>query len=299
MIADIPSFLSLSKILTQVGENEIDTESLTLLKQFAKLSEQPGDTVALSKFMITNGTAVHIAVKKYQSMLNDKVQEIVSLREKKGLEEITRFFADSIKPGIGRDVLLTRMAIGENEQTKVLTKDQLTYYHENIDNGVLNEEINRSNKTLFMQLTRKVPSGTKILPALKATQDSLFKSLIAPYKGKVVYIDFWAPWCGPCMASMPDSKSLHAKLKGKKVVFLYLCVQCAAERWKNTIKSWQLPGKHYRLSNDENALLRNRFQIGGIPRYILVDKNGLVADTDADRPGNSNIKDEINRLLEK
>ncbi len=105
-----------------------------------------------------------------------------------------------------------------------------------------------------------------------------------PYKGKVVYIDFWAPWCGPCMGEMPYSKELQKELAGKDVVFLYIGLSCSKQSWQYTIKEMGIEGEHYFANENDGKLLSQKFNISGIPRYVLVGKDGKVADDEALRP---------------
>lgn len=100
------------------------------------------------------------------------------------------------------------------------------------------------------------------------------------------------------MANMPAAKSLKEDMAGKNVVFLYLGVLCSEESWENTIKSEEIAGKHYLLSKDEYALLSSRFNIDGIPRYMLVDKEGNLIDDDAEAPYSEQIRFAIQTLLD-
>jgi thiol-disulfide isomerase/thioredoxin len=130
------------------------------------------------------------------------------------------------------------------------------------------------------------------------TSERFFDKLMAPYKGKVVYIDFWAPWCGPCMGEMPYSKELQKELAGKDVVFLYIGIGCSKRSWENTIKEMGIEGEHYFASENDGKLLSQKFNISGIPRYILVGKDGKVADDEALRPSyRSKLVKKINGLL--
>lgn len=134
--------------------------------------------------------------------------------------------------------------------------------------------------------------------SIDSTSEHFFDELMKPYKGKVVYIDFWAPWCGPCMGEMPHSKELQKELAGKEVVFLYIGLSCSKQSWEYTIKEMGIEGEHYFANEKDGKLLSQKFNISGIPRYILVDKEGKVADGQALRPSyRSKLVKKINGML--
>jgi thioredoxin-related protein len=81
------------------------------------------------------------------------------------------------------------------------------------------------------------------------------------------------------------------------VVFIYLGVQSVEKDWKAMIAKLDIKGEHYLLNNNEYSALAEKFQISGIPRYILVDKNGRVFSDNAKRPGDDKLKPEIDTLL--
>ncbi|MCO4291719.1 TlpA family protein disulfide reductase [Solitalea sp. MAHUQ-68] len=143
----------------------------------------------------------------------------------------------------------------------------------------------------------KLPAQANNTTTSANSADSTFQKIIEKYKGKVIYVDFWATWCGPCKAEMPKSKKLHDELKGKDVVFLYLGVQSEENVWKSNIAELKIEGEHYLLNNNDYNALAARFQISGIPHYVLLDKQGRVREDDAKSPSETELKDEIIALL--
>lgn len=144
----------------------------------------------------------------------------------------------------------------------------------------------------------RLQQETHIRRVSYTNSDQFFDKLMKPYKGKVVYIDFWAPWCGPCMREMPYSKELQKELAGKDIVFLYIGISCSKESWENTIKEKGIEGEHYFANDNDGKLLSEKFNISGIPRYVLVDKDGKVTDDQALRPSyRSKLVKKINGML--
>ena len=103
--------------------------------------------------------------------------------------------------------------------------------------------------------------------------DRLFETLIAPYKGKVIFIDFWATWCRPCRQAMSEAEPVKSALAGKGIVYLYLTGETSPlGTWKNTIPD--IPGEHYRLSEQQWNYISRQFGVSAIPSYLIVDRQG-------------------------
>ena len=121
------------------------------------------------------------------------------------------------------------------------------------------------------------------------------------FKGKVVYLDVWASWCGPCRAEFPFSKQLHERLSKKQkeqVVFLYLSIDDTEEVWKNALKTLQLPGEQGWSKGGWRSRVVQYFGIQGIPRYVLLNKKGQVVDAEAKRPSSADaIWQDILKLM--
>jgi thiol-disulfide isomerase/thioredoxin len=103
------------------------------------------------------------------------------------------------------------------------------------------------------------------------------------FKGKIIYVDIWASWCGPCLQEFPYSKVLAEKLKDK-IVFVYLNIDDTEQAWRSVIKAKQLKGLHLRADSKMSREIRNMLDISAIPRYVLIDKNGILLSADAKRP---------------
>lgn len=106
---------------------------------------------------------------------------------------------------------------------------------------------------------------------------------LSDFKGKVVYLDIWASWCGPCKQQIPAAKELEERYKGKNVVFVAVSIDQSEEAWKKVLVSNTPPGIQLYAKGDNGAFAQN-YGIVSIPRYYLIDKNGNVISADARRP---------------
>lgn len=119
------------------------------------------------------------------------------------------------------------------------------------------------------------------------------------HKGKVIYIDFWASWCSPCLQEMPSSHKLHKALKGQEVVFVYISIDKNISQWKRSIKQLGLAelGEHYQRNQNEMINFLRFFNIYSIPHYMIIGSDGEIIDSNAMPPSHPSVKKEIKRLL--
>lgn len=130
-------------------------------------------------------------------------------------------------------------------------------------------------------------------------KDKTFDEVVAQFKGKVIYVDFWASWCGPCMAEMPYSDKLHTKMHDKNIVFLYISLDSDDAAWQRGLKKMKNKGYHFLPSKAEMQNLSSKFNIASIPRYMIIDKKGKVVSSDAPRPSDEKTEYDLEKLLSK
>lgn len=123
----------------------------------------------------------------------------------------------------------------------------------------------------------KQKTGYTVCEVPDVENDSLFEAIASRYRGKVVLVDFWATWCCPCKNSIKHSQQLREDYKDK-VAFVFLAGENSPKAtWENMITD--IHGYHYRVNAEQWRFFAKKFKINGIPFYVVVDKNGNIADT--------------------
>jgi thiol-disulfide isomerase/thioredoxin len=124
-------------------------------------------------------------------------------------------------------------------------------------------------------------------------------SLIAGMKNKVILIDLWASWCVPCRAEMPFSKKLKRELvNNKEIKFLYISLDKDKAMWENAEKELNLNSEESYLFIDSfDADFLKNLQVKTIPRYLIINKNGSISQSDAPGPRDPKLKDMLLKLI--
>ncbi|MGN6439874.1 MAG: TlpA family protein disulfide reductase [Agriterribacter sp.] len=149
---------------------------------------------------------------------------------------------------------------------------------------------------------REVPSlevSMDIHNQILLTNNFAYKTLgkiIEENRGKIVFIDIWATWCGPCIYEMPKSIELSEKYKGKlKVIFMSIDEDATA--WQAYSNNNLKKHSSYLIKNGDNSILTRGLKITSIPRYILIGKDSKIISRDAPRPGDLQLKKLIEKYL--
>lgn len=103
--------------------------------------------------------------------------------------------------------------------------------------------------------------------------DSIFQRIIEPYKGNVLYVDFWEMSCGPCRGGMLQMRDELEANKDKPVKYLYV-TDDSPEKCKSFLEPNNIKGEHIHISRSEWGYLQEKFQFTGIPFVVLFDKQG-------------------------
>lgn len=118
-------------------------------------------------------------------------------------------------------------------------------------------------------------------------------------RGKYVYIDVWATWCGPCKAEIPHLQKVEKDYHGKKIHFVSLSVDKQADKpkWEKYVNENKLGGIQVIADKDFESDFIKKYNIAAIPRFILIDPEGRIVSGNALRPSDPGLRELLDKLL--
>ncbi|WNH10359.1 TlpA family protein disulfide reductase [Thalassobellus suaedae] len=132
------------------------------------------------------------------------------------------------------------------------------------------------------------------------------KTSLSDFKGKYVYVDIWATWCGPCKAEIPSLKKVEAAYHDKNIEFVSLSLDNARTHggsWDKAVADWkamvadkELGGVQIIAPENGESEFVSGYRVSGIPRFILIDPAGNVVNADAPRPSSPKLTELFNSL---
>jgi thiol-disulfide isomerase/thioredoxin len=178
--------------------------------------------------------------------------------------------------------------------------------HKDLDSIVSNssfENLERSiagNKNYFMgiaQLREDLPKGAPSPTFDKYENHKGGTTSLSDLKGKYVYVDVWATWCGPCKREIPFLKEVEKKYHGKNIEFVSTSIDVAKDlnAWLEMVKEKELGGIQLFADNDWKSDFVTGYKIKGIPRFILIDPNGNIVNASAPRPSSEKLIELFNQ----
>lgn len=276
-------------VITSSTENEIiegflsrkveinPKEKDLLLKLLECKSSEERTQLLLSDSALYNGI-----INKHKDVYREIAIELnTKKREQLQQEALKKYF--NLEPGFAMEIMKAQDVSGkiprelkpltesEKENLKTSFSDSFIIDYLLAMSGAMEEKV-RKNKEAFNNSAGFVVNKTP-----EAKGSDLFDTIMKKYKGNVVFVDFWATWCGPCRSGMEKIKPLKEELKNEKIKFVYLTNPTSPKStWETMIPD--IDGEHYYLTQDEWNTIAARFKVSGIPHYVLVDKTGKVAN---------------------
>lgn len=131
-------------------------------------------------------------------------------------------------------------------------------------------------------------------PDFKITMDDGRQKSLSDFRGEVVYLSFWASWCGPCIRGFNNYREMRSSMEDIGVVMLNVSIDDDYDKWKAAVKEHQPTGIHGIVSHDD---VRELYQLYNVPLYEIVGKKGqfLYLSDEPDR----DILENFRKFIEK
>lgn len=210
------------------------------------------------------------------------------IKEGSSLEKLQEFFS------LEKDAYIVQIELIKNNFDAIVEK------HEGIAKELYEGEL-ESNVKLYEglldaweQQNRVAVKTDKGSPSPKFINYENYKggtTSLDDLKGKYVYIDVWATWCGPCRQQIPFLKEVEKKYHGKNIEFVSISTDTPSKHdaWKEMVAENNMGGIQLIAGGDQSFMMD--YQISGIPRFILIDPKGNIVDANAPRPSDPRLEE--------
>lgn len=248
----------------------------------------------ITREKLINGYALRTFVDRFKSYVNDcqrgeDTRELYAIMPGGGMisgSDITDSLSIShilrnVNDSLLQQMMITNLFYRKLEKQDVEAYERFRDVREKyITEPFLKEPLDKSYVEVKARLENPdIYTNMVLKDVANSSAAQVMDSIMQSNKGKVIYIDFWATWCAPCLGEFPNSKTLHKDLEGKDVAFVYICIESDEPKWKATLDKYQLEGQHYLLDKKQGSEMRDIFDIKGIPFYVLVGKDGVIQGT--------------------
>jgi thiol-disulfide isomerase/thioredoxin len=182
----------------------------------------------------------------------------------------------------------------KNSFSNFETKENAVEFWSHLKQGIQTPYLVQTGDRMLHKAFPDVEIAAKPLPEGIGTD--IFMKIIEPYKGKLLFVDFWATTCGPCLSGIRNTKQLREKYANNPdfdFVFITDMRGSPESHFNDFVKEQELKNV-YRIPQDEFNYLRQLFKFNGIPRYVVIDSNGHVIN---DNFSMHNFETELARLL--
>lgn len=181
-----------------------------------------------------------------------------------------------------------------NEELRPLSEKQKKNIENYWENGEIAKILFRKNQKVVA--LDKFKSIVIVNDVSLVANDKVIETILAKHKNKVVFIDFWATWCSPCLEAIQEFRSTKNEFHDKNVVFVYLTNGSSPRKlWEEKIQG--IGSEHYYLKASQWEYIMEQFGFEAIPSYLLYDKEGIFNNKFTGFPGNEKVKEMINNLL--
>ena len=273
-----------------IEELAANQEELEVLKVWKKMMEEANQAInAVSdmeeKQRIANeyNTKYAKEIKQVEAIVNSShfQQGTFCIGLKHQMQQLDSLGADQIL----KSAWVARLAYQQlDHDRKSMSQQVMDSLKAWINNPTVFESIEKRNNHYIVLENRefdKLILNTGKDVAGMTEGEEILKKLLEPYKGKIVLIDIWGTWCGPCKDALSHSEEEYARMAKYDMQFVYFANRSPMDSWENVIKEYNVTGPnvtHFNLPAEQQSAIERYLQVYSFPTYKLVDKNGNVLD---------------------
>lgn len=203
------------------------------------------------------------------------------------------FFLASLDSVVSNDLIKQELAYHIAFERMKFSRDRDALYSQYL---LLtnNEQYIKNVKELYQKFKRTEPGQPS--PSFTLNDIDGKPVSLEEFKGKLVFIDIWATWCGPCIKEIPSLKALEKKYPIDKIQFVSICKDDTYDRWKNFVIKKDLSGTQLYAPDKEIQFFKDFVGLS-LPHFILLDAEGRIIDANASRPSNPRLMEQLDKLM--
>jgi thiol-disulfide isomerase/thioredoxin len=231
----------------------------------------------------------HISISEYtdlvQKHLNRLFQDILAKDENRGKSE----FEHSIIFSELVDSIITHIELGDYIKSSETSETIKWSSFEVAENVAKHFIANAQTKVYADKVKNELAKRMLLAPGKPAPGFTLTgidgkEYSLSDFKGKLLYIDFWATWCSPCRAEIPHLIKLKEAYANKEISIIGISLDDDKAAWEKMVTETPLTGIQLHAEKAWQSDVAKNYQIYGIPTFVLIDAEGNIIEYPASRP---------------
>ena len=233
--------------------------------------------------------------KTYNGLVSGHYQELAKKAEKEKGVDYNIAYVNALGTN-KNDFIRNSLLIAAASGTITYVTDRTAYYNDFMKFST-NEEDKKTITSLYKELQLTAPGNVSPLFVNYENHKGGTTSL-EDFKGKYVYIDVWATWCGPCLYEVPFLQKVEKQYHGKNIEFVSISVDADRDydKWKQMVVDKAMGGIQLFADKSFDSDFTKAYVIKAIPKFILIDPTGKIVKANAPRPSEKELIDLLNEL---
>ncbi len=188
---------------------------------------------------------------------------------------------------------LLEMHVGQCVQAENLDIDKFwTLVNEKCDKSIVNQY-------QYIVDAKKNTASGKQCPDVTFSDINGVSHKLSEFFGKVLFIDLWATWCGPCCMEIPYMEKMVEHYKDDdRIQFISISLDRDRKAWEKKMEEDKPTWPQFNASREEDKLISSQWGVASIPRFLIINADSTICNNDAFRPSDDNFIEKIDAILE-